>query len=75
MRLAMLVLSICDAVCADYRQAGRLTSNQLTDVTIHNAVSEWCAGGLGKTEVENDYGPIANWDTSQVTKMNNLLED
>jgi hypothetical protein len=47
---------------------------RLTDGTIHSAVSDWCAGGTQRDLVESTYGPIANWDTAFVTKMNNLFQ-
>jgi surface protein len=46
---------------------------RLTDDTIHSAVSQWCAEGNNRTEIEYTYGPIANWDTSQVTDMSELF--
>jgi surface protein len=52
----------------------QLTSKQLADDTIRSAVSQWCdEEGNNKTEIENTYGPIENWDTSQVTDMSELF--
>ena len=49
------------------------TRARLTDGTIRSAVLKWCAGGNNQTQVEITYGPIANWDTSQVTSMSGLF--
>ena len=51
------------------------TRARLTDGTIYRAVSEWCYGGQNQTRVEITYGPIAEWDTSQVTSMSGLFWD
>ncbi len=48
--------------------------NVPTDATIQQAVSDWCAGETQRDRVESTYGPIANWDTAFVTKMNNLFQ-
>ncbi len=46
----------------------------LTNHHIHKAVSDWCAGTVGKKfGVERTYGPIADWDTSKVTNMSELF--
>jgi surface protein len=41
-----------------------------TDDDIHKAVNDWCSN---PNKAVNMYGPIHDWDTSQVTKMNHLF--
>ncbi len=83
MRVAMLAL-LC--VVPFGLSTGRLTNSPkpetaaatsfpgLTDGTIRSAVLGWCDGGDNQTEIENTYGPISGWDTSQVTDMSGLFQ-
>ncbi len=50
------------------------TSSSLTTATIKQAVSDWCEGGSKRDATESTYGSIADWDTSQVTSMSQLLQ-
>jgi hypothetical protein len=70
MRVAMLALLV---VMLFVLTVGRLTGNQLTDSTIRTAVSDWCAGGERRTQVENTFGPIADWNTNKVNDMRELF--
>ena len=38
--------------------------------TLRRAVSDWIAGGTLKSTVVATYGPIEDWDVSEVTNMN-----
>ena len=49
------------------------TYTPLTDSTIQTAVNHWIGGGTNKNNVISTYGPIEEWDTSQVTDMENLF--
>ncbi len=44
----------------------------LDDSTLTNAVSSW---DTDSTNAEQTYGPISNWNVSQVTSMSNLFKD
>ena len=44
----------------------------LDDGTLANAVSSW---ETDSTTAEQTYGPMSNWDVSQVTNMNSLFKD
>ena len=37
--------------------------------TLRRAVSDWIAGGTSKSTVVATYGPIEDWDVSEVTNM------
>ena len=37
--------------------------------TLRRAVSDWIAGGASKSTVVATYGPIEDWDVSEVTNM------
>ena len=37
---------------------------------IYTAVEEWC---LERTAAKKKYGPIASWDTSEITNMDGLF--
>ena len=42
--------------------------------TLRRAVSDWiAAGGASSSMVDNTYGPIEEWDTSEVTNMDNVF--
>ena len=43
--------------------------------TLRRAVSDWSAGGTSKNTVVAKYGPIEEWDVSEVTNMKDLLYD
>jgi surface protein len=47
----------------------------LDDYTIHNAVRKWLRGGADARDVEREYGPINEWNTSRVTNMSTLFEN
>ena len=38
--------------------------------TLRRAVSDWIAGGASRSTVVATYGPIEDWDTSDVSNMN-----
>jgi surface protein len=41
--------------------------------TLRRAVSDWIAGGTSKSTVVATYGPIEDWDVSEVTNMKNVF--
>ena len=41
--------------------------------TLRRAVSDWIAGGTSRSTVVALYGPIEDWDTSEVTNMDNVF--
>jgi surface protein len=43
--------------------------------TLRRAVSDWIAGGASKSTVVATYGPIEDWDVSEVTNMKNVFYD
>ena len=43
--------------------------------TLRGAVSDWIAGGASKSTVVATYGPIEDWDVSEVTNMKNVFSD
>ena len=45
------------------------TSATGTAGTLRRAVSDWIAGGASKSTVVATYGPIEDWDVSEVTNM------
>ena len=45
----------------------------LNDLTIHQAAKDWCEGGKRREVVKRRYGPIEEWDVSQVTDMEGLF--
>lgn len=45
---------------------------RITQATIHGAVSLWCASSQ-RHQVLAIYGPIEDWDVSEVTNMARLL--
>ena len=46
------------------------SSDTGTAGTLRRAVSDWIAGGAKKSTVVATYGPIEDWDVSEVTNMN-----
>ena len=43
------------------------------DLGLLKVVDDWIAGGTRRTNVESKYGPIEDWDTSEVTSMSKLF--
>ena len=43
--------------------------------TLRRAVSDWIAGGTSKSTVVAKYGPIEDWDVSEVTNMNYVFHN
>ena len=43
--------------------------------TLRRAVSDWIAGGALKSAVVATYGPIEDWDVSEVTNMKYVFSD
>lgn len=41
--------------------------------TLRRAVSDWIDGGTSRSTVVATYGPIEDWDTSDVSTMNNVF--
>jgi hypothetical protein len=41
--------------------------------TLRRVVSNWIAGGTSRSTVETTYGPIEDWDTSDVSNLNNVF--
>jgi surface protein len=53
----------------------KLDLNDLNDLTIQQAVTDWCTGGAARMKAETSYGPIGRWKTSNVTDMEFLFFD
>ena len=47
-----------------------LTSTSTTANSLRGKVSAWIAGGTSRSAVVATYGPIEEWDVSDVTNMN-----
>ena len=45
-----------------------------TNASLKQAAKDWCAGGERKEAVKRRFGPIEEWDVSQVTDMRGLFE-
>ena len=52
--------------------AGIVSTDRSTG--LRKVVDDWIAGGTAKEAVESRYGPIENWDTSAVTRMDYLFD-
>ena len=46
-----------------------------TSATIKQAAKDWCAGGEVKEAVKRRFGPIEEWEVSEVTDMDGLFRD
>ena len=51
------------------------THEALTDATIKPAADDWCKGGESREAVKRRFGPIEEWDVSQVTNMGKLFRN
>ena len=49
------------------------THEALTDATIKPAADDWCKGGESREAAKRRFGPIEEWDVSQVTNMEQLF--
>ena len=49
------------------------SSNTGTAGTLRKVVYNWIAGGTSRSTVVALYGPIEDWDTSEVTNMDNVF--
>jgi hypothetical protein len=70
--LFVTTLTVVDG-CAKLPDGDGLNSNTGTAGTLRRAVSDWIAGGTPRSTVVALYGPIEDWDTSDVSNMNNVF--
>ena len=44
-----------------------------TNASLKQAAKDWCAGGERKEAVKRRFGPIEEWEVSEVTDMDGLF--
>ena len=52
---------------------GETTVAQRTGDTLNRIVDDWLAAGAKRSDVEEKYGPIGQWDVSEVTNFRYLF--